>query len=267
MNGAVHGDATITASTPVPKLPRQSDLPTSASAARVLPMPLPNVNSYTPSRFSPMTKKSTVSDATTHGVCNWKPQPSALPACCKAISSPASSTKDRTTPTAKAMPCTAIGPLWVRCCASPISFSDSTGNTQGIRFRIRPPTNAAPRAASSDIVGVVDGTAAAVPAAAVATAPATSGASTVAVQPPDFAGPPLATITPASVFESALTGFAAVSVSASPLAAVEHLRRCGFDAALFQREELELVGRAAGWQFECDPDSVGVDGTAGIKAG
>ena len=106
----------------------------------------------------------------------------------------------------------------MRCCARPISFSDSTGNTQGIKFRIRPPTNAAPRAASSDIVGVVDGTAAAVPAAAVATAPATSGASTVAVQPPDFAGPPLATITPASDFESAFTGFTAVSVSASPLA-------------------------------------------------
>ena len=70
MNGAVHGEATMTASTPVPKLPRQSDLCASLSAAFMLATPVPIVISNTPSRFKPMAKNSTVNAATTHGVCS-----------------------------------------------------------------------------------------------------------------------------------------------------------------------------------------------------
>ena len=113
------------------------------------------------------------------------------------------------------MPCAASDPEWVRCCASPISLSDSTGNTHGIRFRIRPPRSAAPSAAISDIVaaGLTVGVA---PTAA--TVPATSGSVDGSRSSRRAAGPPFATSTPSRDFASAFTGWAAVrySSTASP---------------------------------------------------
>ena len=96
MNGAVHGDATITASTP----------DANASSARFFavqpatPDGANCPNSNTPDRFSASTKKSSASAVTTAGDCSWKPQPSCSPAARSANSARPSATKVSTTPPA-----------------------------------------------------------------------------------------------------------------------------------------------------------------------
>jgi hypothetical protein len=84
--------------------------------------------------------KSAASPATTYGFCSWKPQPSCSPPARSEISSAASSTNESTTPTLYAMP-DARRPREPGA-ASPSTFSDSTGNTQGMRFSSAPPTSA-----------------------------------------------------------------------------------------------------------------------------
>ncbi len=94
MNGAVQGEATATASTPVRKL--------SASGwrkradARPLGSTVPN--SKRPARFNAIIVNSTASAATKPGDCSWKPQPICSPPARSAISSAASPTNDSTTP-------------------------------------------------------------------------------------------------------------------------------------------------------------------------
>ena len=94
MNGAVHGEATATASTPVRKL--------SASGwrNRIEASPLGNTvaNSNRPARLSAINVNSTASTTTKPGDCNWKPQPICSPPARNAINNPASATKDSTTP-------------------------------------------------------------------------------------------------------------------------------------------------------------------------
>src|SRR6266508_3947528 len=76
MNGAVHGDAMTTASTPEPN----------ASSVRLFavqpatPEGASWPNSNTPDRLIASTKKSTASAVTTAGDCSWNPQPSCSPA-------------------------------------------------------------------------------------------------------------------------------------------------------------------------------------------
>ena len=95
MNGAVHGDATATASTPVKKAS------TSGWRARAEAQALGSTepNSNTPARFNPISVNSAASAATTAGDCSWKPQPSCSPPARSASSSAASATKLATTPT------------------------------------------------------------------------------------------------------------------------------------------------------------------------
>jgi hypothetical protein len=76
MNGAVHGDATATASTPV------NIWSTSGWRARRSAQPSGNMdpNSNAPSRFNPSNVNSSARPATTRGDCNWNPQPTCAPA-------------------------------------------------------------------------------------------------------------------------------------------------------------------------------------------
>ena len=98
MNGAVHGDAMTTASTPEPN----------ASSVRffddqpVTPDGASWPNSNTPDRLSASTKNSIASALTTAGDCSWKPQPSCSPAARSAASAAPSATNVSTTPAANA---------------------------------------------------------------------------------------------------------------------------------------------------------------------
>ncbi len=84
--------------------------------------------------------------ATTGGDWSWKPQPTAAPPLRTATRSPPRARNVTRTPAKKARPCARAdrsSPPWP---ASDAAFSDSTGNTQGMRFRIRPPRKAKARA-------------------------------------------------------------------------------------------------------------------------
>ena len=94
MKGAVQGEATATASTPV-----KAESTTgwrARAAAQELGSMLPNSN--TPARLRPMRVNRTANPATKPGDCNWKPQPSCSPPARKASKSPASNRKLATTP-------------------------------------------------------------------------------------------------------------------------------------------------------------------------
>ena len=94
MKGAVQGEATATARTPVKA---ESTTGCRARAAAQEPgsrWPISN----TPARFSPIRLNRTARPATKPGDCNWKPQPSCSPPARKASSSPASARKLTTTP-------------------------------------------------------------------------------------------------------------------------------------------------------------------------
>src|SRR5262249_14523665 len=108
-------------------------------------------HSKNPERLSASTKNSTASALTNHGDCSWNPQPICSPAARRASIAPARARKLATSPKVKA-------PAWrrrvSRSCvemrASPSALSPSTGNTQGMRFNARPPTNAKTSATLSD---------------------------------------------------------------------------------------------------------------------
>ena len=108
-------------------------------------------NSNTPDRLSAITKNSSASAVTTAGDCSWKPQPSCSPAARSATIAAPSSANATMTPAANATPsrrnARRSSPA---CAASASAFSDSTGNTQGIRFSSRPPANAKASASGSD---------------------------------------------------------------------------------------------------------------------
>ena len=94
VGGAVQGEATATASTPVRKASTTGCRARAAAQDDGSTEP----NSNTPARFSPISVNSAASVATTAGDCSWKPQPSCSPPARSASSSPASATKDSTTP-------------------------------------------------------------------------------------------------------------------------------------------------------------------------
>ena len=149
MNGAVHGEAMRPPrESPTAPHRRRDSLP-SIRRQRTEPA---SVNSNTPERLSASTKNRIARPTTTAGDCSWKPHPSCSPAARRMSSSPASTTNVATTPggerdALQAMDAgVANGP-----CASASAFSESTGNTHGIRLRIRPPTKASSNAATSEI--------------------------------------------------------------------------------------------------------------------
>src|SRR6266496_48627 len=94
MNGAVHGEAMTTASTPEPN----------ASIVRFFDDQLVTAdgascpNSNTPERLSASTKNSMASAVTTHGDWSWKPQPNCSPAARSAVSRRPSAMKVAVTP-------------------------------------------------------------------------------------------------------------------------------------------------------------------------
>src|SRR6185436_11656796 len=147
MNGAVHGDATTTASTPVPNASsvRLRDVQPRTDEGATLP------NSNTPDRLRPITKNRSASSDTNSGDWSWKPQPSCSLAVRNAMRASASPTNVASTPAPYASPSRRIvaGESW--CSAKPSTLIDSTGSTQGIRFRTAPPTNASTSASRSDI--------------------------------------------------------------------------------------------------------------------
>ena len=94
MNGAVHGEATATASTPVRKASAtgwRACRPASDDGSM-------RPNSYTPARFSAISVNNTASVATTAGDCSWKPQPTASPAARSPSMSAPRPRKDNSTP-------------------------------------------------------------------------------------------------------------------------------------------------------------------------
>ena len=94
MKGAVQGEAMAVASTPVRKASAVGFL--ACSVATELGKTLPSSN--TPARFRPMRVNNTAKEATTAGLCNWKPQPSCSPAALRPSSKAPSARKDTTTP-------------------------------------------------------------------------------------------------------------------------------------------------------------------------
>ena len=142
MNGAMQGLATTQASTPVKKLPLRP--PRDASRSPVAPSRPPMLN--TPDRLSPTANIRYTSRATNHGCCSWKPQPSAMPAERRPSTSAPMAAKALSTPSVYQL-------AWLRAlarlaplCASPTTFSERIGRTQGIRLRISPPSR--PRASA-----------------------------------------------------------------------------------------------------------------------
>ncbi|MCY1173746.1 hypothetical protein D9M73_139210 [compost metagenome] len=138
MNGAVHGDAIATASTP-----DKNELTTGcllSSVASLFGRKAPNSN--IPARLVPITVNSAASVATTSGDCSWKPHPSCWPAARRPTRMAPSNTNDTTTPAENARPLTRWPRLSSAWRAKPITLIARTGNTQGIRLRIRPPSSA-----------------------------------------------------------------------------------------------------------------------------
>ena len=77
------------------------------------------------------------------GDCSWKPQPSCEPPARSASSRPASAQNESNTPSVKIRPCFTTLPRslpdWF---TKPSTLMPSTGNTQGMRLRMRPPSSA-----------------------------------------------------------------------------------------------------------------------------
>ena len=84
--------------------------------------------------------------AKNQGCWNWMPQPTATPACLSAASTRAMARKETMIPAAVASSCRRTPRRSAPANpASSRSFSESTGSTQGMTFRINPPTSAMPR--------------------------------------------------------------------------------------------------------------------------
>src|SRR5690242_10463290 len=99
MNGAVHGDAIATASTP-----DANELTCRFACDHdATPLGTSAPNSKTPDRFNAITKNRIASDATTAGDCSWKPQPSSSPAERRPASATPSAANASTTPPANAI--------------------------------------------------------------------------------------------------------------------------------------------------------------------
>src|SRR5688572_10672833 len=137
MKGAVQGEATAAASTPV----RKESSVGSRARNDAMPEGSTEPNSNTPARLRPMRVNNAASAAMVAGDCSWNPQPSCSPPARAAISTLASARKASTTPAAYASALLQRS-RGSECCASARTLSDSTGNTQGMRLRIRPPRNA-----------------------------------------------------------------------------------------------------------------------------
>ena len=94
MNGAVHGEATATANTPVSRW--------SASGCRAWAEAQDDGSSIdtskTPIRFRAISAKSAASPATKSGDCSWNPQPMCSPPARSTSSAPAKARKLRSTP-------------------------------------------------------------------------------------------------------------------------------------------------------------------------
>ncbi len=146
MNGAVHGDAITTASTPDSAAFAYwlcAVHPAADDGTRV-------ANSKTPDRLSASTKNRMARLVTTAGDWSWKPHPNCSPAARNASRAPASARKVKITPAPK------LKPSRRKCFLLPwpglvsdSAFSESTGNTQGMRFSTSPPTNASKSACTS----------------------------------------------------------------------------------------------------------------------
>ena len=94
MKGAVQGEATATASTPVSAESATGWRARSAASEPGSTEP----NSKTPARFSPISVNSAASAATKAGDCSWKPQPNCSPPARNASNSAASARKLAMTP-------------------------------------------------------------------------------------------------------------------------------------------------------------------------
>jgi hypothetical protein len=93
---------------------------------------------------------------TNNGDCNWKPQPICSPPARSASSTAARQSMELITPAANTKPLvrTAAG-CFLACSTRPMALIDSTGNTQGMRFKIRPPRIANSSSTGSDVSPVV----------------------------------------------------------------------------------------------------------------
>ena len=149
-NGAEQGVASRVAKAPVTKCPARL----SSGAVRLeaaLATKRGSGTSKSPTRWQAKIVTRTAIAAMKAGSWNWTPQPIERPAAFTAMSAPAMTRNETTMPAAVARnPArTARGarPPWL---TTEMNFRLSTGSTQGIRLRIRPPISATPSMASSE---------------------------------------------------------------------------------------------------------------------
>ncbi len=149
MNGAVQGEAIATASTP--------DRKALATGCRASSVATPRRQEARRTRTrppgsAPISVNSAASAATTAGDCSWKPQPSCSPAA-RSASISAAQRQERqhhAGGVGQRRPCggRARSSAWR---VKPTTLIASTGNTQGMRLRIRPPSSAPSSAATKPI--------------------------------------------------------------------------------------------------------------------
>ena len=138
-NGAEHGVASSVANTPSQKLPVSPVPPVVASR----PVAAEGRNSSNaPNRFSAKIKVTATISPINHGFWNWMPQPSDAPVSFRTVTIVASSIKEVRIPALVARKRSRIFRVSVPACRTLLSFMPITGNTQGIRFRISPPSRA-----------------------------------------------------------------------------------------------------------------------------
>ena len=139
MNGAVQGEATAAASTPVRKESRVG----SRARSEAMLDGSSDPNSNTPARLRPMSVNSAASAATIAGRLQLE-APAQLLRRRRAPRSAGRPARERRAPRPRCRParCVQRSRGLPACCVSASTLSDNTGNTQGMRLRITPPNKA-----------------------------------------------------------------------------------------------------------------------------
>ena len=141
MKGAEQGVAITAANIPVVKSPPHPPLPPIFAMPVIAPCPIFTANR--PSILAANSTTNAIISARNVGFWNCMPQPTVTPAARSAITTPARPRKNTNTPAADARKPPRTRPTDLsRACSALASLSDSTGRTQGIMFRISPPSSA-----------------------------------------------------------------------------------------------------------------------------
>ena len=140
-NGAEHGVLKSTRSAPVKNAPQK---PCLRPALSILVVALPGSQiSKTPKKLMAKALRITTMNAMNPALWNCMPQPAFPPPALTAATIPASAQKLARIPSVVDVPSTSSRLRLSRDCLIRLkSFSESTGSTHGIKFRIKPPNSA-----------------------------------------------------------------------------------------------------------------------------